>query len=422
MVSPLKRQTPLFEEGQKALLGGEVGLVAGDGGPEEHRHVHRVVVGRAAHRGELRPHVVAQPLELRLALGPDHNVAVTSYGAQPLRMGFVQVEVNPLLVQGVAARVVCQRVHAAGPGFEPLEGLVVVVQKEILVVDVRASEQQPRGGREREPALRAVGREPLVAEVRRDALRQEIQIRERVHREQFVANAHHARVEADVLVDRGLPLVREGEVTGQQPRIGIRADDLRLREAVDPQQPRIVQDALHLGDILQKTGHGLPVADLLRDDEAPAQHGRGTRLPQPFGGALRDEEVAGVAQKGSLVEVAFIGPGEKRALGLGIGCFITLLDEEVLLVDDGVVREDLQRLDPGGVQRLVLLGRQGEELREHHAEGGRHVCELRENAVPLDGQQREFRLEGRSFQGSSHGISVWGGFDIRAGGAHSGGG
>lgn len=92
----------------------------------------------------------------------------------------------------------------------------------------------PRG-REREPALRTVGREALVAEVRRDALRQEIQIGERVHREQFVADAHHARIETDVLVDRGLPLVREGEVTGQQPRIGIRADDLRLREAVDPQ-------------------------------------------------------------------------------------------------------------------------------------------------------------------------------------------
>ena len=243
-----------------------------------------------------------------------------------------------------------------------------------------------------------------------------------MHREQLVADAHHARIKTYILVDRCLPLVRECEVAGQQPRIGIRSDDLRLREAVDPQQPRIVQDALHLGNTLQKTGHGLPVADLLRDDKAPAQNGRGTCLPQPFGGALRDEEVAGVAQKGTLVEVTLIGPGEKRALGLGIGCFITLLDEEVLLVDDGVVREDLQRLDPGGVQRLVLLGRQGEELRERHAEGGRHVGELREDAVALDGQQREFRLKGRSFQGSSHGISVWVRFDVRAGGAHSGGG
>ena len=104
-----------------------------------------------------------------------------------------------------------------------------------------------------------------------------------------------------------------------------------------------------------------------------------------------------MAQKGTLIEVTLIGPGEKRALGLGIGGFVTLLDEKVLLVDDGVVRENLQRLDPGGVQRLVLLGRQGEELRERHAEGGRYVGELREDAVPLDGQQREFRLEGRSF-------------------------
>ena len=81
----------LIEEGVKTLLGGKVGLVAGNRRPEQYRHVHRVVMRRAAHQRQLRAHVVADALQLRFVLGPCHDVAVAPYGAQPLRMRLIEV-------------------------------------------------------------------------------------------------------------------------------------------------------------------------------------------------------------------------------------------------------------------------------------------------------------------------------------------
>ena len=184
---------------------------------------------RASHQRELRAHVVADALQLRFALGPCHDVAVTAYGAQPLRVRLIEVHFDPLPVDGVRARIGRQRVHVPGRGFEPLERFVVVVEEDHLIVDMVAREQQPHGRREGKAAVRAVGREAFVAEIRRHALRQHVQIGERVHREVFVPDTHHVRVETDILVDDRTLFVREGEVTGQQPGVVRRADDLRFR-------------------------------------------------------------------------------------------------------------------------------------------------------------------------------------------------
>ena len=315
---------------------------------------------RAAHQRELRTHVVADALQLRFALGPCHDVAVAPYGAQPLRVRFIEIHFDPLAVDGVRARIGRQRVHVPGRGFKPLERFVVVVEEDHLIVDVVAGEQQSHGRRERKPAVRAVGREALVAEIRRHALRQHVQIGERVHREVLVPDAHRPRVETDILVDDRTPLVREGEVTCQQPCIVRRADDLGFRKPLDAHEARIVQNALHLLRSFQKARHGIRVAHLPRDDEAPAQHGRGTGLPYPFGRGLRNEQVARVAQVGPLVEVTFVGTREKAPLGAVVRSRIPLLDKEILLVDDGVVRQNFQGFEPGAVQRFVLLAREGE--------------------------------------------------------------
>ena len=269
-----------------------------------------------------------------------------------------------------------------------------------------AREQQPHGRREREAAVRAVGREALVAEIRRHALRQHVQIGERVHREVLVPDAHHTRVETDILVYDRKPFVREGEVTGQQPRIIRRADDLGFRKPLDAHEARIVQNAFHLLRSFQKARHGIRVAHLPRDDEAPAQHGRGTGLSHPLGRGLRNEQVARVAQVGPLVEMTLVGTGEKAPLGALLRCHVSLLDEEILLVDDGVVRQHLQGFEPCAVQRFVLLAREGEEFGQRDAVSRGDVGELGDDAVVLDAQQREFRFQGRGFQGSAHRITV----------------
>ena len=361
---------------------------------------------RAAHKGQLRPHVVADALQLRFALGPCHDVAVAPYGAQPLRVRFIEVHFDPLAVDGVRARVGRQRVHVPGRGFEPLERFVVVVEEDHLIVNMVAREQQPHGRCEREAAVRAVGREALVAEIRRYALRQRIQVGERMHREVLVPDAHHARVEADIFIDDRLPLVREGEVAGQQPGVVRRADDLRFREPLDAHEARIVQNAFHLLRGFQKARHGVRVAHLPRDDETPAQHGRGARLTHPLGRGLRNEQVARMAQIGSLVEMTLVGAREKAPLGAVLRSLVSLLDKEVLLVDDGVVRQHLQGFEPCAVQRFVLLAREGKEFGQRDAVGRGDVGELRDDAVVLDSQKREFRFQGRGFQGSAHRITV----------------
>ena len=269
-----------------------------------------------------------------------------------------------------------------------------------------AGEQQPHGRRERKPAVRAVGREALVAEIRRHALRQHVQIGERVHREVFVPDTHHVRVETDILVDDRTPLVREGEVTGQQPGVVRRTDDLRFREPLDAHEARIVQNTFHLLRGFQKARHGVRVAHLPRDDETPAQDGRGARLPHPFGRGFRDIEVARMAQVGALVEVALVGAREETPLGAVLRGLVSLLDKEVLLVDDGVVRQHLQGFEPCAVQCFVLLAREGEEFGQDDAVGRGDVGELRDDAVVLDFQKRKFRFQGRGFQGSAHRIMV----------------
>ena len=282
----------------------------------------------------------------------------------------------------------------------------MVVEEDHLIVDMVAGEQQPHGRREGEAAVRAVGREAFVAEIRRHALRQHVQIGERVHREVLVPDAHHTRVETDILVYDRKPFVREGEVTGQQPRVVRRADDLRFRKPLDAHEARIVQDAFHLLRGFQKARHGIRVAHLPRDDETPAQDGRSARLTHPFGCGLRNEQVARVAQVGPLVEVAFVRAGEKAPLGAHLRCHVSLLDKEILLVDDRVIRQHSQGFEPCTVQRFVLLAREGEEFGQQDAVSRGDVGELGDDAVVLDPQQGEFRFQGRGFQGSAHKLMI----------------
>ena len=269
-----------------------------------------------------------------------------------------------------------------------------------------AGEQQPHGRRERKPAVRAVGREAFVAEIRRHALRQHVQIGERVHREVLVPDTHHVRVETDILVDDRTLFVREGEVTGQQPGVVRRADDLRFREPLYAHEARIVQNALHLLRGFQKARHSVRVAHLPRDDETTAQDGRGAGLTHPFGRGFRNEQVACVAQVGSLVEMTLVGTREKAPLGAVVQSLVSLLDEEVLFVDDGVIRQHLQGFEPCTVQRFVLLAREGEEFGQQDAVSRGDVGELGDDAVVLDPQQGEFRFQGRGFQGSAHKLMI----------------
>ena len=187
---------------------------------------------------------------------------MAAHGAVPFGVGFVQVEVDPLLIHGVGTRVPRQRVHVAGSRFEAFERLGVVVQKNVLVVDVRMSEQQPRRCSEREAAVGAIRREPFIAAVRADGLRHVVQVRKRVHGKAAIPDAYLSVVEPQVLVGDDA-LGAQCEVAGYKSAVVCGADDLIGRKRFQTYEACIAEDAAHLLRSVQKQCYGLRVPDLL---------------------------------------------------------------------------------------------------------------------------------------------------------------
>ena len=80
-----------------------------------------------------------------------------------------------------------------------------------------------------------------------------------------------------------------------------------------------------------------------------------------------------MGQERTLVEMPLVTAGEETHVPLARGRAVMLADEPVLLVYHAVFGQDLQGLAPGGVDRLVLGGRDGEQLREFDPIGDRYV-------------------------------------------------
>ena len=117
---------------------------------------------------------------------------------------------------------------------------------------------------------------------------------------------------------------------------------------------------------------------------------------------LGEEQVAVVLQVRTLVEVSLKGTAqETEVFLLKLRC-VTLLNEEVLLVYDTVVRQDLDRLGPCRVYRLILRLCDGEEFGKLHTISDRDVGILADDAVVLNRQNRELAFEGSCFHYISH--------------------
>ena len=92
---------------------------------------------------------------------------------------------------------------------------------------------------------------------------------------------------------------------------------------------------------------------------------------------------------------------ETEVFLLQLGC-VALLNEEVLLMHDTVVRQDLDRLDPRRVYRLILRLCDGEEFGKLHTIADRDVGILADDAVVLNRKNRELAFEGSCFHYISH--------------------
>ena len=119
-------------------------------------------------------------------------------------------------------------------------------------------------------------------------------------------------------------------------------------------------------------------------------------------GGLGEEQITSVLQVRTLVEVALKGTREKTEIFLLQLGGVALLNEEVLLMHDTVVRQDLDRLGPCRVYRLILRLCDGEEFGKLHAIADRDVGILADDAVVLNRQNRELAFEGSCFHYISH--------------------
>ena len=151
------------------------------------------------HRRELAARVVLDAFQLLPVVRPRHDVEVSTDGGKAEAVRFVQVLVDPLLVDLVGARVARERLHVAGTFLETLQILLAVVDQHILVVDMVARQEQPHGRGERQSAVAPVGRELLVAGVGRHCGGHVLRIGKRMQAKDIVAHTHLIRREGDVL-------------------------------------------------------------------------------------------------------------------------------------------------------------------------------------------------------------------------------
>ena len=379
----------------------KVGGVAGDARPEQRRAVRRVVARHAAHARQLAAYIVLDAFQFLRVVAPRHHVEVGADGLQPLRVRFVQVLLDPLAVDGVLTAVPRERLHVPRRFLEAAQFLVAVADEHVLVVYVVAGKQQAHGSGERQAAVRAVGREPFVTAVSGHRSGQVFRVRQGMQAQPVVADAHlpcrHFHVLQTVHIAR-----RERKVPAYDARFLFRARKLVIGEPTQPDVPRIVQDTRELLHRLDELHRRFLVLHLLRHDVPTAQGAPVALLPHALLRRLGQEQVALVMEERSFVEVHLVAAGEEaHALPACVGA-VPLLHVPVLLVQHRVVGQHLYRLAPRGMDGLVLLRRDGIDLRQFHLEGGGNVRVLRDDAAVLHREQGEAAFQRGGFHYISH--------------------
>ena len=125
-------------------------------------------------------------------------------------------------------------------------------------------------------------------------------------------------------------------------------------------------------------------------------------------GRLRQKQITRVVEVGSFVEMPLERTREETHLLFLQFRAVFLAHEPILLVHDAEIGQHADRLAPRGVDRLVLGGGYGVQLRQLNRESHRDIGVFGEDAPLLDGQQREFRFERRRFKCISHSLLFYG--------------
>ena len=155
--------------------------------------------------------------------------------------------------------------------------------------------------------------------------------------EQLVTDLHFPGSESDVL-QAGRIFLRKRKILFDNARGGFRTGNLFVRQPDHAEQTAVVHDTLELPAAFQKACDGILVLHLLGDDE-PAREGIKTACRAAvFLRGLGQEQIAGMVQVRPFVEMPFKASAEETQVIPADVRSVTLLDEDILLVDNAVVR------------------------------------------------------------------------------------
>ena len=225
--------------------------------------------------------------------------------------------------------------------------------------------------------------------------------------EQVVADLHFPGSESDVL-QAGRIFLRKREVFLYDARGGFRTGNLFVRQPDHADQTAVVHDTLELPAAFQEACDGILVLHLLGDDE-PAREGIETACRAAvFLRGLCQEQIADMVQVRPLVEMPFKAAAEETQVIPADIRSVALLDKDVLLVDDAVVRQNPDSLRPCGMEGLVLGTCQREHFRQLHPVGHGNVGILADDTPMLDGHQRKPAFQCGGFHYISHTFRFFG--------------
>ncbi len=258
---------------------------------------------------------------------------MAAYGLQSVAVRLIQVFVQSLLVDLVAAAVPGKRLHVLRHLLETGKVFVTVVYEYPLIVDMVAGQHHAYGGSIAQTAVRAVCREAFVPSIRPHFSRQIVEVGERVQAEPLISDTHPVRIQLHVL-QHGSSVCRECKVPFDNARFVFRSRNLFRGQPFQPGKSAVVNDTFKLSHRFHETLHRFLVPYLLRNQKTTAERVPVALLPGALFGGLGKEQVAGVVQVGTFVEVAFKTAGEKAKFVPADVRLVFLRDENILFVQD----------------------------------------------------------------------------------------
>ena len=210
---------------------------------------------------------------------------------------------------------------------------VAVIYEYPLVVDMVAGQHYAHGGGITQTAVRTVCREAFVSPVRPYLSRQVIEVGKCMQAEPLVTDTHFVRIQLHVL-QHARSVGRERKVPFDNTRFVLRSRNLFRGQPFQPDKSAVVNDTFKLSHRFHEAFHHFLVPDFLRHQKTTAKRVPVALLPGALFGGLGEEQVAGVVQVGTFVEVAFKTAGEKAEFVPANVRLVFLRDENILFVQD----------------------------------------------------------------------------------------